>query len=315
MKPDKPMRRRLPPLTAVRAFEAAARRLSFTRAADELFVTPGAISHHVRSLEAWLGLRLFQRTNGALGLTDAGQAYLTGISSGLNKIWEVTERLAVRHSGNTLTVIAPPSFANKWLIPRLDRYPGLTSKLDLRLSTYSMPIDFSQHVMDIGITIGWEVSAEYQRWPLLRYDLFPVCSPTLLNGGKPLRGPADLKQHVLIHDEGLRIHDRIDWRSYFEFAGLSGVDIASGLHFNRAADAYEAAIRGFGVTLAKSALIHTDLASGRLVKLFDLSMPSEFTYDVIGIEPTISSAKVLAFRNWLEEEAVREGAFAGSSRL
>lgn len=303
--------RRLPPLTALRAFEAAARRLSFARAADELNVTPGAVSHHIKGLEEWLGIRLFQRANGALTLTAAGQTYLSGIAAGLDRIWDATEALAVRDSRNTLTIVLPPSFCTMWLVPRLHRFQALQPKLELRISVAAQPIDFSQHMMDVGIGFGWDVSPNLQRIPFLRYDLFAVCSPALLTGEKPIRSIDDLKHHQLIHDEGLRIHDRVDWRTFLEMSGGKEFDgISRGLHFNRASDAYEAAAQGYGIALAKSALVQGDLASGRLVKPFNITIPSEFTYDVIGMEPIINSPKVQSFCHWVQQEAMIDGMLA-----
>jgi len=298
-------------LSALRAFEAAARRLSFARAAEELNVTPGAVSHHVKALEEWLGIRLFLRTNGALSLSSAGLSYLAGIAAGLDRIWDATEALAIRDSRNTLTVVLPPSFCTMWLVPRLHRFQAQYPKLELRISVASQPIDFTQHMMDIGIGFGWDVSPQFQRFPFLRYELYAVCSPTLMAGEHPLRSFADLRWHQLIHDEGLRIHDRIDWRSYLEMQNVQDMaGVTRGLHFNRASDAYEAAAQGYGVALAKSALVQGALAEGRLMRPFDVTIPSEFTYDVIGVDPLINSPKVIAFRRWLESEAMIDGMLA-----
>lgn len=306
------MRRRLPPLTALRAFEAAARRLSISRAADELLVTPAAISHHIRALEGWLGVRLFHRVNGALRLTPTGEVYFKGISVGLDRLWEATENLEVRDPRQTVTLVVPPSFAGMWLVPRLHRFLARVPNMQIRVTSAGQPIDFSQHQMDMGIRYGWEVGPEHQRWPLLRYELLPVCAPSLLEGQHPLREPADLRHHRLIHDEGLRIHDRVDWRTWLDIAGVDGIDPNRGVRFSSPQDAYQFARNGHGVALAKTALVKADLDAGVLVAPFSLRLPSDFTYDMICPNALATSERVLVLREWLEDEARKDGVFAGA---
>ncbi len=301
------MRRRLPPLTALRAFEAAARRLSLARAAEELYVTPAAISHQIKSLEEWLGVRLFQRHNGMLRLTPPGQAYFSGVAEGLDRLWQVTEQLSVRDARVTLSVVVPPSIASQWLIPRLHRYQERHPDIDVRLTVLTPPIDFSQHMMDIGIGFGWEVAPDLERWPWLTYDIIAVASPGLLVNGPPLSALENLAHYPLIHDDALKIHDRIDWRSFLETFGVTSVDTSRGPRFSHATHAYQTAIEGRGIVLAKSALVSLDIAAGRLVKVFDLSVPSEYTYQIICSEALTNTAKVVNFRRWLEEEADRDG--------
>ena len=306
------MRRNLPPLTAVRAFEAAARRLSIARAAEELHVTPPAISHQIKSLEEWLGMRLFWRNSGTLELTPSGQAYLAQVSDAFNQLWEATDRISIKDANRTLSVIVPPSIATKWLVPRLGRFRQRHPDLELRVQIATPPIDFSQHLIDIGISFGWNVGEGLHREAWMTYDILAVCSPRLLDGDHPIRTPADLRYHTLLHDEALKIHDRVDWRSVLEDLGIGDIETLPEIRFNLAAQTYEMAIEGGGIGLAKSALVNLDIESGRLVPLFDYRLPSEFTYDVIVPEPLIGNRKVVAFHDWLFEEVERDGTAASS---
>ena len=300
-------KRRLPPLTALRAFEAAARRLSIVRASEELNVTPAAISHQVKALEEWLGVRLFQRLNGALQLTPAGLTYLGGVSEGFDKLWDVTEHLAVQDERTTLNVVVPQSVASSWLVPRLHRYHELRPNMEVRVTVLTPPIDFSQHIMDIGVAFGWEVAAGLEHYPWLRYDIVAACSPQLLEGPDAIREPRDLARCRLLHDDALRIHDRMDWRQWLERFGIEGVDLSNGVRFSHATHAYQMAIEGHGVVLAKSALISDALERGRLVKLFDYSIPSELRYELVYSEALARNPKLLHFRDWLLAEAKRDG--------
>lgn len=300
-------RRRLPPLTALRAFEAAARRLSFARAAEELNVTPAAISHQVKSLEEWLGTRLFYRLNAALNLTPSGVAYLAVVSESFDKLWNVTEQVGVRDTQSTLSIVVPTSIAACWLIPRLHRYQLLHPEHELRLTVLTPPIDFSQHIMDIGVAFGWEVTADMERMPWLSYDIVAACSPHLLEGPFPLRTPADLRHHQLVHDDALRVHDRVDWKSWLDRFEVEAVDSTRGPHFSHATHAYQMATDGHGVVLAKNALIAEALRSGRLVTPFDLKIPSELRYELVYSEPLANNQKVVDFRDWLIDEARRDG--------
>jgi LysR family glycine cleavage system transcriptional activator len=294
------MRRRLPPLTSLRAFEAAARRLSFSRAAEELNVTPAAISHQVKALEEWLGTRLFYRHNAALRLTPIGASYFTGVSEGFDRLCSVTENLTVSDPYNTLSVVVPPTVASRWLVPRLSQFQKLYSDIKLRIVVGAPPIDFSRYNLDIGIAFSGEITPNLQRCPWLTYGIIAVCSPRLMEGPRPLRRPQELEAHPLLHDEALKIQDRIDWRSWLDSVGGATFDPDRGIRFNQATHAYQMAIDGYGVALAKDALITIDLEAGRLVKLFEHSVPSELTYDIVYSEN--ASAKVTCFRDWLLEE-------------
>ncbi len=301
------MPRRLPPLNSLRAFEAAARHLSFTRAAGELHVTPAAISHQIKALEDHLGLRLFRRLNRSLLLTEAGQACLPGLSRAFDGMAEALERLRVQDCSGSLTVSVAPSLAAKWLVPRLERFQEVCPEIDVRISATTQLVDFARDDVDLAIRYG------AGRWPgleaqlLLAAEAFPVCAPTLPDGNPPLRAPQDLRHHVLLHDEsGLAIPGYPDWDMWLRAAGVMDVDASRGPRFSQASLALDAAAAGRGVALAFSVVAAADLAAGRLIRLFELGIPSAFAYYVVSPASTADRPKVQAFRRWLLAEAGRE---------
>lgn len=292
------MSRRLPPLNALRAFECAARHLSFTKAADELHVTQAAISHQIKGLEEWLGLPLFRRMNRALILTEAGQSYLPPVRDALDTLSQATERLFRKDGSGALTISTMPSFAAKWLVMRLGRFQARHPDVEVRLHTTSQIVDFAQQDVDIAIRFG------AGNWPglrcerLLTEDIFPVCSPALLNGDRPLRTPEDLRHHTLLHDDYF-----ITWRTWAEAAGVTGVDATRGPRFDDSALLLQAATEGAGIALARGVLVANDIAAGRLVRLFDIHLPGNYAYYVVAPPHYHSRPKVKAFRDWLFEEA------------
>ena len=300
------MSRRLPPLNAIRAFEAAARHLSFTKAAGELFVTQAAISHQVKALEQTLGIQLFRRFNRRLMLTDAGQRYLPPLRDALDMIAGATERLHSDRSVGPLKVSVLPSFAAKWLLPRLPYFRERHPEIDVVVSANDRLADFRLDDIDMGIRYG------RGRYPGLRVDflmqdeIFPVCSPGIRDGGNPLREPADLKHHTLLHDQVQGTQDDPDWRFWLKSAGVSGVDPNRGPGFSHASMVMEAAIAGQGVALGRRSLAGDDIAAGRLVCPFGPSMPSTFVYTVVSTEEIAEVPKVRLFREWLLEEAAKE---------
>ena len=194
--------RRLPPLNALRAFEAAARHLSFTKAADELAVTQAAISRQVKSLEDFLGTRLFNRVNRGLVLTDDGQAYWPELRDAFDGIDQATLRLRANDSSGTLTVSVLSSFAARWLVPRLGRFRELQPDIDVLVAPKDEFVDFQRENVDVGIRYGRGIYPGLRTDPLLEEEIFPVCSPALRDGAVPLANPLDLKKHTLLHDDG-----------------------------------------------------------------------------------------------------------------
>lgn len=299
------MNHRLPPLNALRAFESAARNLSFKKAAEELNVTPAAISHQIKGLEADIGTPLFRRLNRALLLTDAGQLLLPDIRDGFQSFHRAMDRLRARSSDNVLTVATAPSFAAKWLVPRLDRFSRAHPELDVRISASMQMVDYEAEGVDIGIRFGGGGYPGVVSELLLTDTAFPVCSPRLLKGEHPLKSPDDLRFHVLLHDESWQSNYESfpTWSMWIAGAGVTGVDATRGTRFNMTSDVINAAIEGAGIALGRSSMVEGDLEAGRLVKPFDLSVPVEFAFYVVYPKAGLQQAKVAAFRDWLFEEA------------
>lgn len=296
------MSRRLPPLNALRAFEAAGRHLSFTKAADELAVTQAAISHQVKGLEETLGVQLFRRFNRRLMLTDAGQRYLPALTEAFERIDGATQRLYADEAEGALKISVANSFAAKWLLPRLPKFLARHPDIDVQVSASDRLTDFGRDDIDMGIRYGLGT------YPGLRVDLlmddkvFPVCSPALLEGARPLRGPADLRHHTLLHDD-VRGSEFPDWRKWLKAAGVSDVNPDRGPGYSHSSLVIQAAVEGQGVALARGSLVTLDLEAGRLVQPFGPELPSNFSCYVVAPKATADRPKIKAFRDWLFEEA------------
>lgn len=299
------MNYRLPPLNALRAFEAAAKHLSFKLAADELNVTPAAISHQIKALEADIGVPLFRRLNRALLLTDAGQLLLPDIRNGFQSFHRAMERLRTRNDDNILTVATAPSFAAKWLVPRLDRFSRAYPDLDVRISASMQMVDYETENVDIGIRFGGGDYPGVESELLLTDTAFPVCSPQLLEGEHALRSPEELRFHVLLHDESWRSNYESfpTWGMWIQGAGIEGIDATRGTRFNMTSDVINAAIGGAGVALGRSTMVEDDLNAGRLVKPFELTVPVEFSFYVVYRKGALDQPKVAEFHKWLFAEA------------
>ncbi len=293
------MPRRLPPLTTLPAFDAAARHLSFTKAAAELHVTHGAVSRAIRNLEEQLGTRLFERGTRSVQVTSEGAAYAAEIGAALDRIGAATIVASAPKSAGVLNVSTSDGFAGRWLVPRLHRFHRANRDIDVRLSTSGTFSDFIRDGIDIAIRYGaggYEgVISEF----LAEEEVSPVCSPELLQGEHALRTPNDLKHHRLIHD-----NFRIDWATWLRAAGLDDINPNNGVRYDSAAYAVEAAVHGEGVLLGRSALVSADLAAGRLVRPFDLALKSRWNYYVVYPDGALRQRKVRAFRDWLFSEMV-----------
>ncbi len=299
------MVRRLPSLNALRAFEAAARHLSFTRAAEELHVTQAAISHQVKALEEHLGRKLFRRLNRALLLTDDGQAYLPSVSRAFTLLNDATSDLLTTQAPGPLTVSALPSFAARWLVPRLGRFRQIRPDIDLRIDPSAALSNFAGGDVDVGIRYGRGKYPGMRADWLMTEDIFPVCSPALLEGPHPLQDPGDLEHQVLLHDDG---HG--DWRTWLLAAGADRVDATRGPIFTDSSMLIQAAMAAQGVALARGVLAADELAAGRLVRPFTLSLPTEYAYYLVCPINTAEQPKIAAFRDWLLGEARRESSAA-----
>jgi len=292
------MPRRLPQLNALKAFEAAARHESFTRAAEELCVTQGAVSHQVKALEAELGLKLFNRERQRLVITEAGRAYLVVVRDAFDRIASGTERLLQRQSGGALTVSTSPNFAAKWLVHRMGRFAEAHPEIDLRVSASLQHVDFAREDIDLAIRHGDGTAPGLHVTRLCVEQLFPVCSPKLLGGRSPLCAPAELGRFQLLH-----VNDRQGWSQWLDFASVTGVDPSRGPVLNQASMAIDAAVDGQGVALARTALAAWDLIGGRLVRPFAMAMPVAFAYWIVCPRATAKLPKIAAFSDWLLAEA------------
>jgi LysR family transcriptional regulator, glycine cleavage system transcriptional activator len=295
------MPRRLPPLNALRAFESAARHESFTRAAEELCVTQGAVSHQVKALEAELGLKLFNRERQRLVITEAGRNYLEVVRDALDRIAIGTERLLQRQTVGALTVSTSPNFATKWLVHRLGRFAEAHPDIDLRVSASLHHVDFAREDVDLAIRHSDGVAPGLHVTRLCAESLSPVCSPKLMRGRNGLCAPADLARHTLLH-----VNDRGDWQKWLDAAGVKGVDLTRGPVLNQASMALDAAVDGQGVALARSALAAWDMIGGRLVRPFKLALSVPYAYWIVCPKATAELPKIVMFRDWLLAEAARD---------
>jgi LysR family glycine cleavage system transcriptional activator len=312
------MNYRLPPLNALRAFEAAARHMSFKKAADELAVTPTAISHQIKGLEAYLGIALFRRLTRALELTAEGKAMLPGVQEGLARFASAVESTRQLRHGGRLNMSAPPTFAARWLVPRLQAFTSAHPEVELHLASSLRMIDSREPGGGFAASPadprdeGSEVWIRFGtgNYPGCRVDriLAPVytavCSPALLRAKRPLIHPANLRYHVLIHDDTIPDEgERPSWADWLRSAGVVGVDARSGPHFSNSGLALAAAADGLGIALASKPLVAAEVAAGRLAVPFDIDIGSRYAYYLVAREAGAQRPAVAAFRDWLLEQA------------
>jgi LysR family glycine cleavage system transcriptional activator len=298
------MTARLPSLNGLRAFEAAARHLSFTQAASELNVTQTAISHQIKRLEQELGVRLFVRQNRALTLTPEASQYLPGVRAAFNDLKLATDRLLRKDQDHVLTVSTLASLAAKWLLPRLSAFQEAHPGIDVRITTSTSLVDFERDNVDAAIRYG------RGQWPGMRADwlmadeVFPVCSPALLNGKKPLKCPEDLRDHVLLHTSNANSDD---WRLWLTAAGLpTNVSKQPGVTFDLVFMTIQAAIDGIGVAMGRTSYVKDDIAKGRLVVPFKIALPADAGFYLVSPQTRADSPKLSAFREWLVASGQRK---------
>jgi LysR family transcriptional regulator, glycine cleavage system transcriptional activator len=295
------MRPRLPPLNALKAFEAAARHESFTRAAEELCVTQGAVSHQVKALESELAIKLFNRERQRLIITEAGRDYLATVRDALDRIAAGTERLLQRQNAGVLTVSTSPDFAAKWLVHRLGHFAEAYSGIDLRVSAMLHHVDFAREEVDLAVRHG------DGNWPgldavrLCAEQLFVVCSPKLLEGRRRIGRVADILKFPLLH-----LESRSDWTNWLRGVGLDDTGAIHGPVLNRASMVIDAAINGQGLALARTTLSAWDLINGRLVLPVTETVPVSKTYWIVCPKATASLPKIATFREWLLTEAATD---------
>src|SRR5215472_16461593 len=291
------MRPRLPALNNLKAFEAAARHESFTRAAEELCVTQGAVSQQVKALEEGLGLKLFNRERQRLIITEAGRDYLLVVRDALDRIAVGTERLLQRQSAGVLTVSTSPDFAAKWLVHRLGHFAEAHAGIDLRVSATMHHVDFAREDVDMAVRHGDGNWSGLDAMQLSAEQLFAICSPKLMSGRRLAR-PADILKFPLIH-----LDSRADWTKWLRVTGISDDNVRHGPVLNRASMVIDAAINGQGIALARTTLAAWDLINGRLVRPFAESLRLAKTYWIVCPRATATLPKIVTFREWLLAEA------------
>jgi LysR family glycine cleavage system transcriptional activator len=305
----------LPPLNALRAFEASGRHLSITKAAQELHVTAAAVSHQVKALEDYLDVKLFRRVGNVLFLTDAGQACLPGLRAGFAGLEQAMEALRYHDRRGPLLLSVAPVFASKWLIPRLDDLHAAHPDVDVRISATLELAEFERDGIDAAVRVGRGRYPGLVAHRLFGESVIPMCSPALANGDPPLRDPADLRHHVLLHfDWPGREQVVPDWAAWLRATGVLGVDPGRGPRFAQPDYAMQAAIEGAGVVLGWRSLAQADLNAGRLTTPFDLPLPMDVAFYLVYPETAAARAKLAAFRDWLLANATASGsAPAGST--
>ena len=312
---------RAAPLHALRAFEAAARHLSFKKAAAELHVTAGAVSHQIKLLEDFLGVALFRRLTRALELTPDAIAMLPRVREGLESLQAAIDTVRAREETAALTVIAPPNFAARWLVPRLARFTGANPNLELHVASRPAMIDGRDNGVLLPVADARDdapvvmVRFGNGHYPGLQVDevfsavYVPVCSPKLMKGPLGLHGPADLRHHTLLHDDTVVEEGaRPSWADFLASVGVRDLDSGRGPHFSDASLALEAAIEGMGVALAMKPLVSAEIEAGRLAVPFNVTAPTSYAYYLVTPENSAGNDGVSSFRDWLLEEAAPERA-------
>lgn len=298
------MPRRLPPLNALRAFESAARQLSFVRAAEELNVTPAAVSQQVRGLEDLLSVALFRRLPRGLALTDAGRAYLPELSKGFDHLAKATDALTQPELRGPFTVSVSPSFATIWLAPRLPRFRIRHPDVDLRLRSENRPVDFAREEVDLGIRYGVPRSDGLAIWKLMEERVYLACAPSLIDAVGGLADPQDLARVALLHDfYARREEQRLFWTSWLREFGLPEDWSDRGYAFSDTAAMLQATLAGLGVAIGRSALFDDHVQAGRLARLFGVSHPADFSYYAVAPRHEADRPKTAAFVAWLRDEA------------
>ena len=301
---------RLPPLNALKAFEVAGRHMSFSRAAEELHVTPAAISHQIKALETDLGVKLFRRLNRSLQLTEAGQACLPGLRSAFETMASAVGRVRDKEDWNVLTISAPPAFGARWLVPRIVDFRTANPQIQVRIDPAIRSMDPVRDSVDVAIEFsqghysGRSVQRSAQR--LFGQDVFPVCSPELLDGKNPLTTPDDLRGHTLIHfDAPMDDPGWPNWETWLRANNVDRLDPNKGPHFTSPNFTTQALLAGHGVALMAELVVESELATGTLVKPFDISYPGDLSYWALATSVDSEDDPVTLFWSWLTREASR----------
>ncbi len=295
------MARRLPPLNSLRVFEAAARHLSFTRAAEELFVTQAAVSHQIKALEEFLGLKLFRRQNRSLLLTEEGQSYFLDIKDIFTAISDATTKVLERSAKGTLTISLTPSFAIQWLVPRLSDFNEKHPDIDVRIKAVDMDEGSLTDDVDVAIYYGRGHWSGLSADKLYQEYWMPLCSPMLLNGAKPLHSLDDLRYHTLLHDTS-----RQEWQRFVKHFSVKDINVNQGPIFSHSMMVLQAAVHGQGIALGNNVLAQPELDAGRLVCPFDEVMMSDNAFYLVCQENQMTAERIEIFREWMLKTAHKE---------
>lgn len=290
------MKRRLPPLNSLRLFEAAARLLSFKNAAEELLLTPSGVSHGIQNLEDWLGMPLFLRTARGLVLSDSGKDFYPIVTQALDMLSQGSARIMSRSGQGVLSVSAAPTFAARWLLPRLQSFRDLHPEVRIVIDTSQERTELSEVGADLAIRLGRGSWQGIVSDLILREELVPVCTPSL---AAKIDAATEIEENLLIHVPTTSV----DWETWAKLTGRPQPDPTRGLQFDTLHMAFEAACQGLGVALGRKPLVDPELASGRLVEIWERPIPSETAYWLVSAEASYDDPRIAAFRTWIKAEA------------
>ncbi len=292
------MSRRLPPLISLRVFEAVARHLSFTSAANELHVTQAAVSHQVKKLEKWLGVTLFLRLNRSIKLTKEGEAYAEPLTEAFNALTAATEAILKNNGPQSINIATFDSIAANWLAPRIRKFQENHPEVAIKVVTQNSYSDFSSNDIDVEIRYGDGKWAKHHVVKIADEDIFPVCSPKLLGRKRKLKNFEDVKGYGLIHDEMV-----MEWADWLTAAGVDTANAEKGLRYNHSHIVVQSAIAGEGMALGRGLLVADELENGRLIAPCDLKVRSKFSYYLVCPQEVSDQIWITTFRDWLLEEA------------
>ncbi len=294
------MHKRLPPLNALKAFESAARNLSFTKAADELFVTQAAVSHQIKSLESYLSIKLFHRRNRALLLTEEGQSYFQDLRDIFANMQDATDRLVALGSKGAITIATPPSFAAQWLVPKLHEFSAIHNDIDVRIKAVDLDEGFLDDSVDIAVYYGKGTWTGLASTKLLAEYLTPMCSPLLLHKSNGLSALKDLSNHRLLHDNTRRA-----WKNWLQNFGIKDINVNHGPIFSHTMLVLQAACNGQGIALSDTVLAKPEIDSGRLVCPFSEKIESKNSHYLVCKESQAETNKIKIFSEWMLEKVAQ----------
>lgn len=287
------------PLNALRAFEAAARHMSFQRAAAELHVTPGSVSHHIQQIEAHVCAPLFERKHRGVRLTAVGDEYFLAVTEAFKRLEVATQKVVRSQRKRRLHIWSSVTFTMRWLLPRLPSFHEAYPDLDVMFTTSLKPLDFADDNIDIAIRVAKGPTTGVVTHVIVETDLLPVCSPRLLKGTVPLAKVDDLAHHTLLRS----VQRDDDWGKWLHFVGLPDINPRRGMSFETSSLAYQAAIEGMGVAMAQKVLVGDDLAAGRLVAPFNRVLRDDGPFCLLYPKSKVNEPHLIAFRDWLLAQA------------